>query len=156
MSSNMKYNILFVAAAAEPLTVKLESRSQSQLSSRWNTADFPCRYKYDTGDAQPHAKPLSMEGKTVTGTVTIGRLSVENQLSSLAVTFQRNWVKTQWVSKSTASWSVFSALKTFTPTLWNLVKPTQLHPVFSLFSALGITVWARYTRGIDTSKYVAN
>ncbi|SCO87881.1 uncharacterized protein FRV6_12008 [Fusarium oxysporum] len=37
----MKYNILFVAAAAELLTVKLESRSQSQLSSRWNTADFP-------------------------------------------------------------------------------------------------------------------
>ncbi|EXK36911.1 hypothetical protein FOXG_19971 [Fusarium oxysporum f. sp. lycopersici 4287] len=37
-----------------------------------------------------------MEGKIVTETVTIGRLSVENQLSSLAVTFQSNWVKTQW------------------------------------------------------------
>ncbi|KAJ0135575.1 hypothetical protein HZ326_21399 [Fusarium oxysporum f. sp. albedinis] len=135
----MKYNILFVSAAAELLTVKLESRSQSQLSSWWNTADFQwygrvslnglsypkdarhavitlllvlqsprliltSRYTYDTADdAQPHAKPLSMEGKIVTETVTIGRLSVENQLSSLAVTFQRNWVKAQWVLTSTAS-----------------------------------------------------
>ncbi|EXK95621.1 hypothetical protein FOQG_04171 [Fusarium oxysporum f. sp. raphani 54005] len=44
-----------------------------------------------------------MEGKIVTETVTIGRLSVENQLSSFAATFQRNWVKTQWVPTLTAS-----------------------------------------------------
>ncbi|EWZ34272.1 uncharacterized protein FOBCDRAFT_277725 [Fusarium oxysporum Fo47] len=141
----MKYTILFVSAAAELLTVKLESRCQSQLSSWWNTADFKwygrvslnglsypkdvrqsvitlllvlqsprliltSRYTYDTaGDAQPHAKPLSMEGKIVTET-ELGKGPMGPNINGI-------------FGIGPPGSSVFSALKTFTPTLWNLVKP---------------------------------
>ncbi|KAM5341187.1 hypothetical protein ACJ41O_015296 [Fusarium nematophilum] len=95
---------------------------------------------YDTaGNAEPVAKPMSIPGKIVSDTMTIGDVAVENQEFFLADDYLRSWLK-----------------KNLTTTFWNLFESGKLsEPVFSMALNAGkdspsgeLTLG-----GIDTSKY---
>ncbi|KAJ4217478.1 hypothetical protein NW759_008784 [Fusarium solani] len=168
-----EFNLLFDTGSTDLVLPKKGCTSCSNYTtydpSKSSTYSKEPNYQYEAsygtaGNAEPLAKPVTMQGRIVTDVVTIGDAIAENQTFFLSNEYPKELGENPLGPNIDGIFglgppgaSVFNHEfnKTFTTTFWNLLKSGQLPPVFSLFlnsgrdSASGEATLG----GIDSSKY---